>query len=164
MALYAGLTNELHSTDDVIHELTGQAVQSIETTATAIRDDPRSSVLSEELPYVVKQEIRLLQCSEVATAVELRPMHNIVVLLGVTPNGDVFGEDCDASGYAGRLWPLVGAGTLVVESARGTRGAGKPVEHHIGEQTVAVDRVLWPFGPVGPLLELLDDPGQLAGR
>jgi hypothetical protein len=40
-----------------------------------------------------------------------------------------------------------------------------PVEADVGQQLVAVDRVGGELGGrVGPLLELLGDPGQLAGR
>jgi hypothetical protein len=54
---------------------------------------------------------------------------------------------------------------LVVHAGGGVRGAGEPVEHHVGEQVVAVHGVLGQLRRgVGPLLELLDDPGELPDR
>ena len=64
-----------------------------------------------------------------------------------------------------RLGLAPGAGAFVVDAGRGAGGAGQPVEHHVGEQLVAVDGVLGQAGArVGPFLELLDDPGELADR
>ena len=59
----------------------------------------------------------------------------------------------------------LGVGGLVEELGGRRAGAGEPVEADVGEQLVAVDGVLGQLGRrVGPLLELLGDPGQLADR
>ncbi len=54
---------------------------------------------------------------------------------------------------------------LVVAVGRGPGGARQPIQHHVGKQQIPVHRVLGQFGGrIGPLLELLHDPGQLPDR
>lgn len=47
---------------------------------------------AEERAYVTDQERRRLQGGEVATALELGPVHDVVVTLGQPPDGDILGE------------------------------------------------------------------------
>src|SRR5215204_6577827 len=51
-----------------------------------------SAELVEEFPHVADQEIGCLHRGEVAAAVELGPMHHVVVALGEGPDGGVAGE------------------------------------------------------------------------
>src|SRR4029453_13551648 len=54
---------------------------------------------------------------------------------------------------------------LVVVAGRRAGGAGEPVDADVGQQVGAVHGVLGELGRrVGPLLELLHDPGQLPDR
>lgn len=54
---------------------------------------------------------------------------------------------------------------LVDELGSGGTGAGEPIHADVGQQLVAVDGLFGQLGRrVGPLFELLDDPGQLADR
>src|ERR1700704_2341202 len=56
-------------------------------------------------------------------------------------------------------------GALVVHPHRRSGRAGQPIERHVGQQLIAIDDVLRQFRVrVGPFLELLDDPGELADR
>src|ERR1700687_5849843 len=96
------------------------------------------------------------------TGVELRPVHDVVAVLAVAANCHVLGKYRHSGGcLAWLLAPGVGMHVLVVQAARRSCRAGQPVEHHVGEHEVAVDRILWSFGRMAPFLELLDDPGQL---
>jgi hypothetical protein len=54
---------------------------------------------------------------------------------------------------------------LIQEVCRGRAGAGEPVDADASEQLIAVDSIFREIGGwVRPLLELLDDPGELANR
>jgi hypothetical protein len=59
------------------------------------RGDERTDILHEQLG--------LLQGGEVSPAVELRPVHDLVRLLGEAPDGEVVREHGDARGNARRL-------------------------------------------------------------
>src|SRR5215208_5526001 len=83
---------------------------------------------AEEPPHVVDQQVGCLHGGEVPAARELRPVDDIVVLFGVTADGDVLGEDRYAGGHARRLWPVARVGALVVHVGRRPGGAGEPVE------------------------------------
>ena len=84
--------------------------------------------------------------------------------LGDGPDRDVHGEDRDAGGDSGGLAGLAPAlGAFVVQGGGGSGGRGQPVQGDVGQQDVAVNGVLGEFGRgIGPLLELLHDPGELA--
>ncbi len=57
------------------------------------------------------------------------------------------------------------SGTSHTGSCRGRAGAGEPVDADIGEELIAVDGIFRQIGGrVRPLLELLDDPGELTNR
>src|SRR5437588_10145990 len=90
-------------------------------------------------------------------------MHDVVAALAVAADGDVLGEHRHAGRRrAGLLAPGPGVHVLVVQASRRCGRAGEPVEHHVGEHVVAVDGVLGQLrGGVGPLLELLHDPGAM---
>ena len=51
-----------------------------------------SAELAEEFPHVADQEVGCFHRGEVAAAVELGPMHHVVVALGEGPDGGVAGE------------------------------------------------------------------------
>src|ERR1022692_1057268 len=126
-----------------------------------------SAQLTEELPDIPDERARCLQGGEVAAQVEIGPVNDIVIALGEAPDGDIAGEYRHAGRHRGWLRQLApGAGALVVHAGCGTCRAGQPVHGDVGqEEEVTVDGVLrqlrcW----VGPFLEFLDDPGQLAGR
>ena len=97
--------------------------------------------------------------------VEVAPVHDVVGLLGVLTDGHVLGEAGHSGRHRARRRPLLRMHALVVEVRRGACGRGEPVDHHVGEDVVAVDRVLGQVVPgVRPLLELLHDPGELTDR
>jgi hypothetical protein len=54
---------------------------------------------------------------------------------------------------------------LVLRRGRRAGGPSEPIEHHIGEQPVATNRILGQCGcRIAPLRKLLDDPRQLGHR
>ena len=60
---------------------------------------------------------------------------------------------------------FLGMGGLVQEAGRGRAGAREPVDADVREQLVAVDGIFGQGGRwMGPFLELLDDPSELANR
>src|SRR5262245_43984639 len=125
---------------------------------------PLSAQSAEELSHVGDEQVGYLECGEVAAGVEVGPVGDGVVLLGVGADGDVVGEGGDAGGDVGAGGPFAGVGHLVVEAGGGVGGAGEPVEHDVGEDAVAVDDLVGEcVDGVGPLLDLVDDPGELAG-
>src|SRR5690349_1793110 len=100
-----------------------------------------------------------------ATGLEVAPVHDVVGTLGVAADGDVLGEDGDTGRHTGGNGPVAGVHGLVVDVRRGARGSGEPVHADIGEHLVPRNRVLGQrVTGVGPLLELLHDPGKLPGR
>ncbi len=75
------------------------------------------------------------------------------------------GNTATAVGTGEWLGLAPGAGAFVVDAGCGASCAGQPVHAHVGEDQVAADGVFGQAGArVGPFLELLDDPGELAGR
>ena len=58
--------------------------------------------------------------------------------------------------------PLARVGGLVEEVGGGGARASEPIDAHVRQQLIAVDRILGELGAgVGPLPELLDDPRKL---
>jgi hypothetical protein len=55
---------------------------------------------AEEFAHVADEEVGCLESREVAAAIELRPVHDVVALLRVAPNRDALGEAGDAGGNA----------------------------------------------------------------
>src|SRR5919198_6078872 len=71
---------------------------------------------AEEPADVADQEIRRLHGREVAAAVELRPVYDVVAALPVAPDGDVLGEHRHTGRRrAGLLAPGAGVHVLVVQ-------------------------------------------------
>src|SRR5690242_13597548 len=90
-------------------------------------------------------------------------MYDVVSALGVAADSDIFGE-YSYSGWGGErlLVPVRGVHVLVVRARRRASGSGQPVEHYIGEDDVAVDRLLRQLvRGVAPHVDLLRDPCQL---
>src|SRR5215471_1882580 len=120
----------------------------------------------EERAYVADQEVGCFHRGEVAAAVEFGPVHDVVGLLGETPDRrcDLPWEDRNAGGHGRgrRGTPVAGAADLVVEARRRSCRPGQPVQHDVGEEQVPVNGA--GQSRVGPLIELLHDPGQLARR
>ena len=126
-----------------------------------------SAQLAEELPDVADEQVGGLHGGEVAAAAEFGPVHDSVFELDSAPDRHIQGEHRDPGRHRGTLTRAPGSGMrgLVVAVGRGPGGAGQPIEHHVGEQQIPVHRVLGQFGGrIGPLLELLHDPGQLPDR
>src|SRR5271166_5838453 len=104
---------------------------------------PRLPLLAqrtEEFAHIIDQQPRSFQGGEMATAVELRPMHNVVAAFCITAYSDILSEDSHSSGDAARL--LVPGGSmhvLVVQLRGGTSRLGEPVEHHVGENDITID-------------------------
>lgn len=70
----------------------------------------------------------------------------------------VGGEHGDSGGDSGLgQW----AGGFAVEGGRGGAGVGEPVEADVGEDVVEGEVRQW-AGRVGPVVELFQDPGELA--
>src|SRR5215471_6114224 len=119
----------------------------------------------EEGPDVLDEQFGRFQRGEMATGLEVAPVHDVVGALGVAADGDVLGEDGHAGRHAGGNGPVARMHRLVVDIRRGARGPGEPVHADIGEHLVPRDRVLRQrVTRVGPLLELLRDPGKLPVR
>ena len=90
----------------------------------------------EEVADVGGQQVGDLQSGEVPAAVELGPVHDVVVLLGQGPYGleDVVGQDdhpdrhraghLPARGFAGKAGRGSGGGGECGEADRGARGDG----------------------------------------
>src|SRR5918999_47983 len=76
----------------------------------------------EELLDVLDQELGFLQRGEVAAAIDVGPAGDGVLPLGVAADTDVLGENYRAPRRPG--------------------GGGQPVDHHVGQQAVAVDDLL----------------------
>ena len=119
-----------------------------------------------------KSDIRSLRRYRTA-AVELRPLHDVREgPVGQPPDRqeDIVRVDRNPQRHRqrrqarrrGRGRQEVGG--LVVKLRGRPGGAGQPVDGRVGEQPVAGHRVLGDLVGVGPLLELLHDPGQLPGR
>src|SRR5215213_8056638 len=76
---------------------------------------PPSPKLAEELAHVAYQQVGRFQGREVAAAVELRPVDDVVALLGEAPDRDVLGEDRHPSGHRGGRRPVARVHALVVQ-------------------------------------------------
>src|SRR6266511_1694524 len=125
----------------------------------------RSPERTEGLPSVAHEEVRYLHGREVTSAIELRPVHDVVAPLGVSTDGIGLREHRHSSRCrGGLLTPGDGMHVLVVQAGRGCSRTGEPVEHDVGEHLVAVDGVFGDVRGVGPLLEPLHDPGELTDR
>src|SRR6266511_6088089 len=117
-------------------------------TKIAIRPPPRSSSGSpewpEEIPEVSDEQLRRVHGGEVPAAVEHRPVDDVVRAFGEPPDGvEVVLEHGHAGRHRVRRIPVPGtrAGVLVVLTGRGASRGGQPVQHHVREEPVAVDRV-----------------------
>src|SRR5262245_7941082 len=72
----------------------------------------RLSELAEELTYVARQQVGSFHGGEVAAALELGPMHDVVVAIRKRPDGEVAREHRHPSGHRGAysgLAPAAGA-------------------------------------------------------
>ena len=132
------------------------------------RRRPSRRVVSTEGPkefsYVGNEEVGGFHGREVPAAVELGPVHDVVLGLSDAPDGDVHRKDRDPGGDRGRfVWLSPAFGAFVIQAGGGPCRRGQPVDTDVGEEPVTVNGVLGePGGRVGPFLELLDDPGELA--
>jgi hypothetical protein len=100
-----------------------------------------------------------------AAAVELRPVRDRVLALRQGADGGVVGEDGDARGDFGSLLRSAPrGGFLVVEVGRRGGGVGQPVEGDVGEQAVAVDRLLGWSSRLSPPPALRPCPARLPVR
>src|SRR5262245_12594488 len=127
-----------------------------------------------ERSQVAHKQIRLLHRREVTAALELAPVHDVRErLLGETPNGedDIVREDRHPQRHRERRrrrrphggnWQQFGG--LHVDLSRRSGGGRQPVDRHIGQQLVAVNRFFGNLRRVGPLAEFLDDPSELADQ
>ena len=70
------------------------------------------SAQAEECADVADEQIGLLHRGKVAATIELRPMDDVIALLGVAADGDIFGEDRDPRRRGGRAL-VPGAGVLL---------------------------------------------------
>jgi len=61
-----------------------------------------SAEAAEELPHVTDEQVGCFQGCEVAAAVELRPVHDGVGLVGEAPDGDVGGNTATLVGTVER--------------------------------------------------------------
>src|SRR5579863_6717338 len=109
----------------------------------------------EEFSYVGNEEAGRFHGGEVPAAVELGPVHDVVLGLSDAPDGDVHGEDRDPGGDRGRFgWLSPAFGAFVVEAGGGPCRRGQPVDADVGEEAVTVNGVLGEAGGgVGPFLE-----------
>src|SRR5262249_16667915 len=101
-----------------------------------------------EAAQVVHEQVGLLQGGEVAAFVELRPPHDVREgPVGQPPDrqDDVAWGDRYSQWHRqrrqGRGGPEEGGGVVVQLRGR-PGGSGQPVDRRVGEQQVAVDRVL----------------------
>ena len=125
-----------------------------------------------EPPHVVDEDLGLLERGEVTALVVLRPLRQRRQdLLRPPPDRPhrVLGERGHRGRHRQRPGPGPGADEvrvevlgLVVQLSARSGGRRQPVEHDVGQQVIAADRVFRRIRRVGPLLELLDDPGELA--
>src|SRR5215207_8052860 len=118
---------------------------------------------TEEPAYVLYEQIGDLHGGEVASAVELRPVLDLVV--HHRPHERLGGEHRPPLRRRAGRAPFGRVSSLVQEAGVRGSGTGKPVDRDVGEQLVEVDGILGKLGrSVGPLLEVLEDPGELANR
>ncbi len=100
-------------------------------------------------------------------AVELRPADDVAGLGGERADGYVGGEDRHGGRHGGALLGHPHGRVvepLVVGVGGRAGGGGEPVDADVGQDPVAVHGVLGQQGGrVGPLLELLHDPGEQPG-
>src|ERR1022692_1702686 len=115
---------------------------------------------AEEGADVMDEEGWCFEGGEVAAGGEVAPVHDVVAAFGVAADGDVLGDNRYPGRHVAGGGPVLAVHGLVVEVGGGFGGRGEPVEAHVGEDRIARDRVLGQLvGGVGPLLELLHDPG-----
>src|SRR3954451_24382084 len=119
----------------------------------------------EERPDVGGQYRWLFEGREMAAVRVAGPTDDVVGLGDLVPERDevLVGqveEGRRRGGRVGGLTPVRRMRALVVDRTGRSGGAREPVEHHVREEYVAVDRTL----RVGPGRELLGDPGQLTDR
>src|SRR5262249_43905579 len=121
---------------------------------------------------VLGEQGGLFHGGEVAALVELRPAQDVregAVGQLSDRQDDVVGVDRYGQWHGQRrqAWRCrggrQGAGGLVVQLRGWPGGGGQPVDRRVGEQQVAVDRVLGEVAGAGPFLEFFKDPGQLPG-
>jgi hypothetical protein len=120
---------------------------------------------AEELPHVADQEVGDFHSGEVPAPVELRPVLDLVVGVHHRPHERLGGEERPPLRCLAWRAPFRRVCSLVQEPGRRGSGTGVPVNRDVGKQLIEVDRVFGELGRLsGPLLEVLDDPGQLANR
>src|ERR1700729_1513671 len=87
----------------------------------------------EEFSYVGHEEAGCFHGGEVPAAVELGPVHDVVLGLSDAPDGDVHGEDRDPGGDRGRFgWLSPAFGAFVVEAGGGAAPPPPPAENGPG--------------------------------
>mgnify|MGYP006164331197 CR=1 FL=1 len=101
-----------------------------------------SAQLAEEGPDVVEQQVGGFHGGEVAAAVELRPVHQVVVIaLGEAPDGlEVVGEDGDAGARLAHAGLGLGQGTRTLKyyDLNGDKiDVPAPEKHLVVEDSVA---------------------------
>ncbi len=120
--------------------------------------------LRRERAQLVREQLRLLPCAEVAAARQLGPAPDVEDPVGERARrGDqVVREERHRGRHGG---PLV-AGRLALEVGAERRAdrVRHPVERHVGEHVVEREAALEVAVAVAPRAELLDDPGGQAER
>src|SRR5215204_4574325 len=125
----------------------------------------RSPERAEELAHVADEKVRHLHGGEMAAAVELGPVLYLVLGVHHLPHERLGGEERPPVRRRGGRAPLGRVPGLVQEVRRGGTGAREPVDRDVGQQLVELDGVLGQLRRrVRPLLEVLDDPGELPHR
>src|ERR1700729_1831188 len=101
-----------------------------------------------------------------STAVEFVPVNDVgVAAFGPTPRGaiDLLGKYRDSGGDLDFVESPT-AKALPVHPRGGSTATGQPIEHHVVQDPVVTKNTDRDAIGVGPVPELLEDPGALADR